>query len=70
MVTQFGVFEPPAPSQALDAIGQRPFFSDPATLRKDERDEAILTGKLPPGTGELREPDEDRFAAWLAIAGL
>ena len=65
----FGVFEPTRFSSAAPAPagGQKPFFSDDLSLRQEERDVAILTGKLPSHEQEHRRTDEVRLASWLAL---
>lgn len=65
----FGVFEPTRFSNAAPAPagGQKPFFSDDHSLRPEERDSAILNGKLPPGEQEYRRTTEVRLANWLAL---
>jgi hypothetical protein len=64
----FGVFEPTRFSSAspAPADGKKPFFSD-HTLRPEERDSAILSGKLPPEEQEYRRTTEVRLANWLAL---
>jgi hypothetical protein len=68
----FGIFEPARFSRAVPAAagGQKPFFSSDAVLRREERDVAILTGKLPPEEQEHRYTPEVRLASWLALMGL
>ena len=71
MQFHFGVLQPPEAPELAIAGGQKPFFGDHWALRKDERDEAILTGKLPPGAGELRpRATEYSLASWLSLASL
>lgn len=67
----FGVFEPTRFSASgQPAAQQKPFFSDDVAMRQDERDVAILTGKLPPHEQEHDRRDEIVLANWLALMNL
>lgn len=63
-----GIFEPPK----TEATGSRPkpVFRDSDRPRRDELDEAILSGKLPTGTAELRRESEYNPSSLLSRAGL
>jgi len=65
----FGVFEPAPGAAPAGANGQKPFFSD-ARMRKDERQIAILSGKLPLHEQEHDRRDELSLANWLALMNL
>lgn len=42
---------------------------EPSRPRKAERDQAVLSGQLPPGSEELVLIDEYRLASWLSGPG-
>ena len=48
---------------------RKPFFSRGNVLRTEERDEAVLSGKLPPDAAELR-PAEYGLSSWIRLSGL
>lgn len=66
---RFGAFEPDW-SREPATLDQKPFLADRFSLRQDERDEAILTGKLPSHEQEHGRRGEVSLAGWLALMNL
>ena len=65
---RFGAFEPAWSREP--AQQDQPFLADRFSIRQDERDEAILTGKLPAHEQEHDRRDEVSLASWLALMNL
>jgi len=46
-------------------VDQRPFFTAPDRLRRDERDTAILSGKYPADGADIESVSEYRLASLM-----
>ncbi len=62
-----GIFELRKPEHASG--GRKPSLHETETPRRDELDQAILSGKLPVSTAEFRHEIEYKLASWLRVAG-
>ena len=68
---RFGGFEPTRFSSVREAVEtQSPAISDDVRLSRQERDAAILSGKLPDSEQEHDRGDAVSLAGWLALMSL
>ncbi len=63
-----GMFERPKSTEPVGS--QKPFFGDLGRPRRDELDQAILSGKAPLWTAEFRHETEYKLGSLLMRAGL